>query len=317
MPLRNATPAHLRSRYELNSRHPLSIWLLVLALIALVESCLMLLLPVILPAGTSRGIEAVLDALLLSAILAPVLWWLLLRPLQQAAQLRDRFLTDLFQTIENERRNTARDLHDGVGQQLGLLVTGLKSLRDDLPAAELVRQGRELRELAQETLRETKRLALGLRPSLLDDLGLAVALERLTEQVGRHHAIEVDCQVDDLTDIRLSELYETTLFRIVQEALQNVVRHSAAKAVSVTLRNRLHQLELEILDNGRGWESQQTAAPNSSNHMGVVGMSERASLAGGTFLLETAPGGGTRVFVTLPRPEGTVHDREDPSCVGG
>jgi len=317
MPLRNATPAFLRSRYELSGWHPLFIWVLVLALIAIFESGLMLLLPVILPAGTSRGVEAMLDALLLSLTLAPVLWWLLLRPLQQAARLRDRFLTDLFQTIENERRNTARDLHDGVGQQLGLLVTGLKSLRDDLPAAELVRQGRELRELAQEALRETKRLALGLRPSLLDDLGLAVALERLTEQVARHQGLDVDCQVDDLTDIRLPEVYETTLFRIVQEALQNVARHSAATAVSVKLAQSGDQLQLEILDNGRGVSTSEAAPPTSSNHMGVVGMSERASLAGGTFLLETAPGGGTRVFVTLPRPEGTAHDREDPSCVGG
>jgi signal transduction histidine kinase len=317
MPLRNATPAHIRSRYELSAWHPLFIWLLVLALIALVESGLMLLLPMILPAGTSRGSEAVLDALLLSLTLAPVLWWLLLRPLQRATRLRDRFLTDLFQTIENERRNTARDLHDGVGQQLGLLVTGLKSLREGLPAEELVRQGRELRELAQEALRETKRLALGLRPSLLDDLGLAVALERLTEQVSRHQGLDVDCKVDDLTDIRLPELYETTLFRIAQEALQNVVRHSAATAVSVKLRRSRHELQLEILDNGRGVSTSGAAPPTSSNHMGLVGMSERASLAGGTFLVETAPGGGTRVFVTLPCPEGAVYDRENPSCVGG
>jgi len=317
MPLRNATPSMVQSRYEWNAGHPLRVWLLVLLLIALVESGLMLLLPLILPAGTSRGGEAVLDALLLSLTLAPVLWWLLLRPLQQAARLRDQFLTDLFQTIENERRNTARELHDGVGQQLGLLVTGLRSLRDDLPAAELVRQGRELRELAQEALRETKRLALGLRPSLLDDLGLAVALERLTEQVARHHEIEVDCQVDDLTDIRLPERYETTLFRIVQEALQNVVQHSGATAVSVKLSRTDHQLQLEILDDGRGVSADRATHLSPPGHMGVVGMSERASLAGGTFVLETAPGGGTRVFVTLPRPEGTEDDREDPRCVGG
>jgi len=317
MPLRNATPSMVQSRYEWKSGHPLRVWLLVLILIALVESGLMLLLPLIVTAGTSRWIEAVLDALLLSLTLAPVLWWLLLRPLQQAARLRDQFLTDLFQTIENERRNTARELHDGVGQQLGLLVTGLKSLRDDLPAAELVRQGRELRELAQEALRETKRLALGLRPSLLDDLGLAVALERLTEQVARHHEIDIDCQVDDLTDIRLPERYETTLFRIVQEALQNVVQHSEATAVSVKLRRPDHQLQLEILDNGRGLSADRATRPSPPGHMGVVGMSERASLAGGTFVLETAPGGGTRVFVTVPRPEGTEDDREDSRCVGG
>lgn len=317
MPLRNATPSMVKSRYEWNAGHPLRVWLLVLFLIAVVESGLMLLLPVILPAGTSRRVEAVLDALLLSLTLAPVLWWLLLRPLQQAARLRDQFLTDLFQTIENERRNTARELHDGVGQQLGLLVTGLKSLRDDLPAAELVRHGRELRELAQEALRETKRLALGLRPSLLDDLGLAVALERLTEQVARHHEIDVDCRVDDLTDIRLPERYETTLFRIAQEALQNVVQHSEATVVSVKLLRTDHQLQLEILDNGRGPSADRQTHHPSPGHLGVVGMSERASLAGGTFVLETAPGGGTRVFVTLPRPEGTEDDREDSRCVGG
>lgn len=317
MPLRNATLSMVQSRYEWNAGHPLRVWLLVLILIALVESGLMLLLPLILPAGTSRWIEAVFDALLLSLTLAPVLWWLLLRPLQQAARLRDQFLTDLFQTIENERRNTARELHDGVGQQLGLLVTGLKSLRENLPAAELVRQGLELRDLAQEALRETKRLALGLRPSLLDDLGLAVALERLTEQVARHHEIDVDCQVDDLADIRLPERYETTLFRIVQEALQNVVQHSGATTVSVKLSLTDHQLRLEVLDNGCGVSADRKTNPSPPGHLGVVGMSERASLAGGQFLLENAPGGGTRVFVTLPRPNETEHDREDPCCVGG
>ncbi|MFN8854015.1 MAG: sensor histidine kinase [Planctomycetaceae bacterium] len=316
MPLRHATPDQLSSRYDLKVGTPLMVWMLVLALIAVVESGLMLLLPIFLPAGTSRLVEAIVDALMLSMALAPVLWWLLLRPLQQAARLRDQFLADLFQTIENERRSTAHDLHDGVGQQLGLLVTGLKSLKEGQSAEELLRQGRDLRELAQQALRETKRLALGLRPSLLDDLGLAVALERLAEEVARVHGIPIDCQVADLVGVRLPELQETTLFRIVQEALQNIVSHSEASTASIILKWSDRHIRLEVTDDGRGLPLSRELQTSRPGHMGLVGMSERASLAGGTFQLDSTPGGGTRILVHLPSPGGTEHDGEDSSPAG-
>jgi len=316
MPSQPASSEVPNNRHEFKAGHPVMVWMLVLALIAVVESGLMLLLPIILPSGTSRPIESVVDALMLSLALAPVLWWLLLRPLQQAARQRDQFLAELFQTIENERRNTARDLHDGVGQQLGLLVTGLKSLREGQTPAELLGQSRELKELAQQALRETKRLALGLRPSLLDDLGLAIALERMTEEVARLHGIAIDCQVSDLADLRLPELHETTLFRIVQEALQNVVSHSEASNASVILKRVDRDIRLEVRDDGRGLPPSREARPSRPGHLGLVGMSERASLAGGTFQIESSPGGGTRVLVTLPCPGGTVHDGENSRFVG-
>lgn len=295
-------PFHARVRKQAPAQDPRLVWGLVLLSISLVEWGLMLLLPRILPEGVPRLIEAGVDAALLFVVLAPLLWWLLLRPLQQAHQERQDFIRDLFVTIENERRATARDLHDGVGQGLTLMVARLKSVREEMPQADLLRRLAELRELAQSTLAETRRLALGLRPSLLDDLGLVPAIERVLGDLPGTPPLSVTTDLQALVDVRLPEAVESTLFRIFQEALQNVVRHAQARAIELRLLRLSASVILEVVDDGCGFspESVANCSARHGGHMGLVGMAERAALAGGRLEIESRPGQGTSIEVELP-----------------
>jgi len=295
-------PLYSRIRNQSGPISPWQTWVLVLLLISLVEWGLMLLLPRLLPAGVPRLVEAWCDSALLLIVLAPVLWWLLMRPLQRSHGERELFLRDLFATIEQERRATARDLHDGVGQGLTLLVTRLRSLKADMPASELDRRLTELRELSQATLAETRRLAQGLRPSLLDDLGLVPAIERVLAEVQGPNMPHVSSDLRALAGVRLPEQVETTLFRQFQEALQNAIRHAHASQVEVRLLRQPASVILEVVDNGRGFEMAAVSEypTGEAPHMGLAGMSERAALAGGRLTLESAPGKGTSVEVELP-----------------
>lgn len=295
MPFRNNRPAQPRPLA------PWLTWLIVSTFIAAAEFLLMLFFSWALPKDLPSVAEAVLDALLLTVIVAPVLWWVVVRPLQQAAELRGRFLADLFNTIEGERRRIAHELHDGVGQSLTMLVSGLRSLPGAAEPTELNHRGQALLELAHRALKDTKQLALGLRPSLLDDLGLAAAIERVAEEVREHHPIDVTLDVADLAVQRLPETTETALFRIFQEAISNVVQHSRATQVLVRLRREPHCVVLEVGDNGRGVDINRISWKDRlKGHLGLIGMSERAALLGGVAEMETDPGRGMRIVVRVP-----------------
>jgi signal transduction histidine kinase len=234
-------------------------------------------------------------------VVSPVLWWTSVRPLQQAARLRDYFLADLFSTIEDERRRIARELHDGVGQTLTMLVVGLRSLADSVGVADLRQREAELCQLAQRALVDAKQLARGLRPSLLDDLGLAAAIERVAAEVEEHHHVPVAVDMQAMTGQRLPERYETALFRIFQEAMANIVQHSGASHVSVRLAREPHRVILNVVDNGCGISATSTThEPVVDGHLGLVGMQERAALLGGTIAIEPADGRGTKITVTIP-----------------
>lgn len=261
----------------------------------------MILLPRILPADASPLFEAILDSISLTVLMTPLLWWLLLRPLQQAALQRDRFLKDLFSTIEEERKRIANELHDGVGQSLSLLISGLRSLSDRRDSESSPRRAEEMRQIAQRTLMDVKQMALGLRPSILDDLGLIFAIERVAEELRSVHQIEVIVDVQSLGTQRLNSAIETALFRMVQEALSNVIKYSEATMIEIHLRYVTGEITLEIVDNGRGIDPQILNQPGHlSGHLGLVGMAERAALLGGKLVIESAPGTGTRILVRIP-----------------
>ena len=277
--------------------HPGAVWLLVLAAMFVTEYLVMLALPWLLPPGRSSLLEAAVDAILLISVLAPVIWWTVVRPLREVIRLRNRFLADLFARIEADRRHTARELHDGTGQSLSLLISGLRSVRDSLTDSEAKGRCEHLLKLAGEALTDVKRLALGLRPSLLDDLGLAPALQRLVAYLQQQHPLELSLDADDVAGIRVSEAAETAVFRIVQEALTNVVTHAGAKSASVTVRRCDHAVTVEVVDDGCG------IAPTgcqTGGHLGLTGMRERATLLGGKFAINSAPARGTRLTATIP-----------------
>jgi signal transduction histidine kinase len=198
---------------------------------------------------------------------------------------------------EEERRRLRRDLHDGLGAQLaGLTVQAgvLRGLvrRDPEAAEQLVD---ELRGELRAAIADIRRLVYGLRPPALDDLGLAGALERLAEQAGADGLrVSVDVRVPD-GGAELSAATEVAAFRIVQEALTNVVRHASASACDVRVTVGADDVAVEVTDDGRGLPADLRAG------VGLHSMRERAAEMGGTCEIGPAPGGGTRVVARLPR----------------
>jgi signal transduction histidine kinase len=216
----------------------------------------------------------------------------------RVAELRraDRKLNELtgraLALREAERRSIARDLHDGVGQALTAMRIEAQLLEEGSASAAVEKSARRLRETADSCIDEVRRAVELLRPGVLDDLGLKVALERHIEQLREHADLDVRVRVD-LT-ARLGPEVEHACFRIVQEALTNVIRHAGATEVDLSVEVRDSAVEIEVTDDGRGID------PERPSGMGLESMRERAELLGGTFALERPESGGTRVFARLP-----------------
>jgi len=196
---------------------------------------------------------------------------------------------------ELERKRLARELHDETGQALTSILLGLKSLEQALDSDE----GREgvasLRDLVVATLQDVRRLAVELRPSALDDFGLAPALERLVDTYGRQAAVPVHLEIT-LGDDRLPAEVETTLYRMVQEALTNVAKHADATSISILLTRTASSVRLVVEDDGAGFE------PGGARDggLGLPGMRERVAHLDGRLRVESAHGKGTTLVAEVP-----------------
>ncbi len=203
---------------------------------------------------------------------------------------------------EEERRRLARELHDEVGQHLAALGLGLQALSDVAPpGSDVDRRAAQLRGLTDTLGRELHALAVRLRPRALDDFGLEAALQSYAEEWARHSGIAVDLHARG-PSTRLPPSAESAVYRIVQEALTNVARHSGAARAGVVLERRDGYIHLVVEDDGRGFDPERVAMPDADRlrRLGLVGMRERAALVGGTMDIESAPGKGTSVFVRFP-----------------
>ena len=196
---------------------------------------------------------------------------------------------------ELERSRLARELHDETGQALTSILLGLQSIRAADSAADADHAVAEVRTLIVQALQDVRRLAVELRPSALDDFGLAPAVERLAatfeERTGIHTAIEAN-----LPEGRMPPEIETVLYRVIQEALTNVVKHAGAERVSIVIAQRGDGISVVVEDDGRGFEAHDVR----DDALGVVGMRERVALVGGTLEVESAPGAGTTVAAYVP-----------------
>jgi signal transduction histidine kinase len=192
---------------------------------------------------------------------------------------------------EVERRRLARELHDETGQALTSIVLGLRALEDANTGVDV----NELRQLVVSTLQDVRRLAVQLRPKALDDFGLVAALERLAQTFSESSGIRVQLEAS-IGNERLPTEVETTVYRIVQEALTNVVKHAEAGEVSILLVRREGTLTAVVEDNGGGFDPEQAR----SDSLGLEGMRERVALHDGRLTLESAPGSGTTLRVEVP-----------------
>jgi signal transduction histidine kinase len=194
---------------------------------------------------------------------------------------------------EMERRRIARELHDETGQALTSLLLGLRAAQDAKDEAARNEALESLRALASATLQDVRRLAVDLRPKALDDFGLVAALERLVEGLRERTGMTIEFEAS--LDVRLPAEVETAVYRIVQEALTNIVKHARATTVSVLVAQRKTGVTAVIEDNGAGF-----SPGEPGEGFGLLSMRERASLVGGHLIIESRPGGGTTIAAEVP-----------------
>jgi two-component system CheB/CheR fusion protein len=219
---------------------------------------------------------------------------------RQVEQERMDLLHRVVSTQEDERRRISRELHDQLGQSLTVLRLKLEGLSAETGRRSKLRDKiTELSEIARRLDSDIDFLAWELRPLALDDLGLIVALSNYAQEWAKHFGVTVNFHSTGLGDARLPSLVETSLYRIAQEALNNVAKHAAATSVDMLLERRDAQAVLIIEDNGRGFDPFRVEA-EPMRGMGLIGMRERAALVGGSVEIESAPGQGTTVFVRVP-----------------
>ncbi len=204
---------------------------------------------------------------------------------------------------EGEKSRVARELHDELAQSLTALKMDTIWLRDNARGQPdtAVSKLSAMVGMLDTTVAATRRIAADLRPLLLDDLGLAPAIEWLANSFTQRTG--VPCEVDVDEELELQEPYATAVFRIVQESLANVAKHAQASEVSVLVARTPRAVVLEVSDNGRGFA---TDAPRKRHSLGLMGLRERAQLLKGTASIESEPGKGTRVQVRIPVHEGGV-----------
>jgi len=217
----------------------------------------------------------------------------------QAAEGEMRRLSrELVRAQESERKSLSRELHDEVGQSLTALrmeLANLERLRST-PGGEFAHRLQDAKRLAEDTLAAVRKLAMGLRPAMLDDLGLGPALEWQGREFARHCGIPVDVQIDGDLD-NLPEPHRTCVFRVVQEALTNCARHARARSVRVAVHGAKDFISVNVQDDGVGIDP-----ATARRGMGLIGIEERARELGGTLVIDVRPGRGASLQVEIPLP---------------
>ncbi len=209
---------------------------------------------------------------------------------------------------EDERKRVSRELHDGIGQALSALTMGLERLEEASHEQwdGLGEHVRDLRRLGADTLDDLRRMTIALRPAALDDLGLLPAIRRYAELYLGGAGLDFELAEEGLT-CRLDPALETVVYRVVQEAINNAARHSAATRVRIALVSTDGAIAAVVEDNGQGFDP---ALVGTKPGVGLQGMQERASLAGGKLTVESEPGRGAKVRLEIPLEEVDVASRD-------
>jgi PAS domain S-box-containing protein len=224
---------------------------------------------------------------------------------ERAEQERNRLLRQLVTAVEDEGRRISRELHDQLGQQVTALMLGLDAARQTAEAPALAERIRELERLAASIARDMQHLALELRPPVLDSLGVFDAMQSHLAEWGERHGIAYDFFASGMEGERLTPEIETTLYRVVQEGLTNVLKHASATRVSLVLERRGGVVHAILEDDGAGFDAErELLTPEKAKRLGLRGIRERVALLGGAIEVESAPGSGTTLYVRIPYPAG-------------
>ncbi len=223
--------------------------------------------------------------------------------LQRKEEVRRELLKKVISAQEAERKRVARELHDETSQASAALLLAIET-SDSNAQPETREQMKRMKALADRVLDSIHHLIFDLRPSMLDDLGLAAALESSLESRLEPSGMDVSFEVSG-RERRLNPEIETTLFRLAQEAISNIRRHADAESAKVSLEFGENEVRLRIEDDGQGFDAEEVErSADRTRGLGLLGMRERAALVDGTFTVDSAPGKGTRIDVRIPVSDG-------------
>lgn len=226
----------------------------------------------------------------------------MLAALRDKTRMRAMLLNQLVGVQEEERKRISRELHDETSQSLTAVLLGLRALATSLD--DPVKQAKvlEMRDIVSEALGSVHYMAVRLRPILLDELGLTAAIIKYIESYQKRYEIKVNFEVHHLKEgERFFPEVEISLYRIVQEALSNIVKHADAREVKISLAYEQDELSLSVQDDGKGFDPDILDEYQvANNSLGIAGMQERAELLGGTFEITSAWKEGTRIVVRVP-----------------
>lgn len=214
-------------------------------------------------------------------------------------RLRQSYINGVILAQENERQRIARELHDSTSQSLTSLLVGLQNLRLAKSGEEIGPQVDSLRDVIAHTLNEVRNISWQLRPTVVNDLGLVNSLAHYIEDFQKQHHLEVDFVSSGLEE-ELSPELETTIYRVIQEALTNVARYAQASSVSVIINSGEEMLKIIVEDDGVGFDPEYVQKHTRS--LGLKGIRERAGLFDGKLTIESSPGQGSSLFIEIPRP---------------
>lgn len=238
----------------------------------------------------------------------------LTRELIEKQNLVGKLLSRLIKAQEEERRRISIDIHDGITQSLTGILTRVQisqKLLEKKPLEALV-QLNEARVMILQNIKETKQIIFNLRPPILDDLGLIHSLENYIKKFSLEHKIKVIFDCNNRSFV-IPEMYEISIFRLVQEGLNNIYKHSRSKSAEVRLHFKPNFIDLAIVDEGCGFDFDEIRKKiDDGTSIGLAGMRERVLMFGGNFKVRTCPGEGTAIFITLPAGNGS-HGAENRS----
>lgn len=224
----------------------------------------------------------------------------LLAELRAKEQIRDTLINKLMTAQEDERKRISRELHDETSQALTSLMLTMRMLAEDAPNQEQKDALLVGRDVAAGILREVRDLAIELRPPVLDDLGLAAALERYCENFAIRHGLDIDLSTSG-RQTAVDDQAAVALYRIVQESLNNVVKHSGATTVAISITFQPDQISVAIADNGKGITDADLLRAQKENRLGIYGMRERVELLQGRLTIDKASLGGTELLIVIPQ----------------
>ena len=241
------------------------------------------------------------------------------RALTDKMRLERKYLSQIIEAQENERRRISRELHDEIGQALTAIKFNLDMIDKDLPQTHPILRGRlgEAKSLSNQTITAMRQLSMDLRPTMLDELGLIPTLRWYVQNFSKSLGIDSQFQAIGVEE-KLPPQIETAFYRIVKEALNNISKHAEASQVEISLEQRDSTIYASIIDNGRGFDLDKVLHPESPERgFGIIGMQERISLLGGKIDIQSRPGFGTRIHIDVPYKKEESDDNEkDTSSIG-